>query len=541
MAKKNVKKTEVKKPENNIKVSEKSEKVKKPVYKKKSFWITTVAFAVVLVLTLVTLLDYSIISVGIKIACEPRNISTPQNYDEILEKTDASYDISYESEYGNGYFDIYTPKNTTTNNPLVLYIHGGYYIGGDKKGSEPYCRTLAAEGFTVASMNYGLAPKYKYPVQLKQINEILGYLTTNKNKYHVDAEQIFIGGDSAGGNLSAVAGAFYTNGAMAQKTNIKRSIDGSQIKGLLLLCGLYNMDTVRACEFPFLNTAMWALTDVKKFENYSRIDELNAVKNVTVNYPDVFLTCGGDDPFYTQAEEMAEVLNKNFASISRAKLVEYLPKSTEHKLKHEFQKDFSLPEANTAMEMAIEFLKERAVFEKTEGKEIHAIFTLDNGKKFDVLLNAKRAPETVANFIAYAEAGFYDNTAFHRILKGSVLQGGGYTYDSDTAEYKHKNSLFDPINGEFSSNGYTNNTLTHDFGTISMARSNDPNSATSQFFFCSSATPAYDGNYAAFGRIVNADGLEELLRLTDVSQNEVINPSEPIILRSVTIEYRDLK
>ena len=486
-------------------------------------------------------MDYSIISAGIKIACKPRNISYPDDYPTILEKTDAKYDVSYESSYDDGYFDIYTPKNVKGNQPTVLYIHGGYYLGGDKKSAEPYCRVLAAEGFVVVSMNYALAPKAKYPTQLRQVNEILGFLTDNSNEYNIDPTQIFIGGDSAGGHLSAQAGAFFTNDELAQKTNIKRSIGGENIKGLLLLCGFYDFQTVRDTKFPFLDTAMWAFTDIRNYEKFSRADELNVVKNVTKNYPDSFVTCGGDDPFYAQAKEMVGVLKENKISC-----VEYLPKSQENKLKHEFQRDFSLAECKEAMEKTINFLKERSVFDEAARKdEAHAVFALSDGSTFDVLLRRDYAPKTVENFIKYAEAGYYNGTAFHRILKNSVLQGGGYTvkkeFDEKAEEYKYiyqnKTPLYDAIKGEFSSNGYKNNRLSHAAGVISMARTSDPDSATSQFFFCAADCSYYDGQYAAFGYITNPDGIEALRKLTDIGKNESINPVEPIILVSVAIRY----
>ena len=518
-----------------------TEKIKKPIYKRWQTYAIAAAVVILIALVLATTLDYSIISAGIKIACKPRNISYPDDYSTITEKTDAKYDVSYESSYDDGYFDIYTPKNVKGNQPTVLYIHGGYYLGGDKKSAEPYCRVLAAEGFVVVSMNYALAPKAKYPTQLKQVNEILGFLTDNSNEYNIDPTQIFIGGDSAGGHLSAQAGAFFTNDELAQKINIKRSIGGENIKGLLLLCGFYDFQTVRDTKFPFLDTAMWAFTDVRNYEKFSRADELNVVKNVTKNYPDSFVTCGSDDPFYAQAEEMVGVLKEN-----KINYVEYLPKSQGNKLKHEFQRDFSLAECKEAMEKTINFLKERSVFDEAARKdEVHAVFALSDGSTFDVLLRRDYAPKTVENFIKYAEAGYYNGTAFHRILKNSVLQGGGYTvkkeFDEKAEEYKYiyqnKTPLYDAIKGEFSSNGYKNNRLSHAAGVISMARTSDPDSATSQFFFCASDCSYYDGQYAAFGYITNPDGIEALRKLTDIGKNESINPVEPIILVSVAIRY----
>ena len=118
---------------------------------------------------------------------------------------------------------------------------------------------------------------------------------------------------------------------------------------------------------------------------------MNVVKNVTKNYPDSFVTCGSDDPFYAQAEEIVGVLKENKISC-----VEYLPKSQENKLKHEFQRDFSLAECKEAMEKTINFLKERSVFDEAARKdEVHAVFALSDGSTFDVLLRRDYAPKTV--------------------------------------------------------------------------------------------------------------------------------------------------
>ena len=112
-----------------------------------------------------------------------------------------------------------------------------------------------------------------------------------------------------------------------------------------------------------------------------------------------------------------------------------------------------------------------------------------------ILLDATTAPVTVANFISLVEKGFYDGLTFHRIIKDFMIQGGDPkadgTGDSDNT-----------IKGEFSSNGHEND-ISHKYGVISMARSNDPDSASCQFFICNTdASTSLDGNYAAFGYVV---------------------------------------
>ena len=109
-------------------------------------------------------------------------------------------------------------------------------------------------------------------------------------------------------------------------------------------------------------------------------------------------------------------------------------------------------------------------------------------------LYPEMAPNTVGNFLKLAKEGFYEGLIFHRVIEGFMIQGGGYDADFD-----HKES--DAIDGEFASNGCPSNTLKHGRGVLSMARTNDPNSASSQFFVMHADSPHLDGQYAAFGKL----------------------------------------
>ena len=113
-----------------------------------------------------------------------------------------------------------------------------------------------------------------------------------------------------------------------------------------------------------------------------------------------------------------------------------------------------------------------------------------------LLLDATTAPKTVANFISLVESGFYDGLKMHRIIKDFMIQGGD-PQGNGTGGSDNK------VEGEFSSNGYTKNDISHIKGVISMARSDDKDSASCQFFICNAdASSSLDGNYAAFGYVV---------------------------------------
>ncbi|MBQ3612253.1 MAG: peptidylprolyl isomerase [Firmicutes bacterium] len=113
-------------------------------------------------------------------------------------------------------------------------------------------------------------------------------------------------------------------------------------------------------------------------------------------------------------------------------------------------------------------------------------------------LDQETAPVTCANFVELAESGFYDGLTFHRIISGFMMQGGDPSGDGTGGSENN-------IVGEFTSNGYEND-LSHERGVISMARAQDPNSASSQFFICHADSDFLDGEYAAFGAVT--EGLD---------------------------------
>lgn len=151
------------------------------------------------------------------------------------------------------------------------------------------------------------------------------------------------------------------------------------------------------------------------------------------------------------------------------------------------------------------------------------VIEMENGAKMSGELYEDIAPKTVENFVSLVEKGFYDGLIFHRVIPGFMIQGGcpegtgmggpGYT-----------------IPGEFDANGFAN-PLKHTRGVLSMARAMDPNSGGSQFFIMVADAPHLDGQYAAFGKIV--EGMEEADRIVNVRRNPFDRPFEDQVIRTI--------
>ena len=126
-------------------------------------------------------------------------------------------------------------------------------------------------------------------------------------------------------------------------------------------------------------------------------------------------------------------------------------------------------------------------------ENVNVKITMQHGGEIELELYPDVAPKTVANFKKLAESGFYNGLTFHRIIKGFMIQGGDPLGNGMGGSDEN-------IVGEFMMNGF-NNTLRHSRGVISMARSQNPNSASSQFFIMHEDAPHLDGSYAAFGKV----------------------------------------
>ena len=158
----------------------------------------------------------------------------------------------------------------------------------------------------------------------------------------------------------------------------------------------------------------------------------------------------------------------------------------------------------------------------------HPVFTIrmKNGGEMKGELYPEIAPHSVGNFIALANSGFYDGLIFHRVIPGFMIQGGdpkgtgiggpGYS-----------------IRGEFRANGVDNN-LKHTYGVLSMARSMAPDSAGSQFFIMTSDSPHLDGQYAAFGKVL--EGMDKAEEIVNTPRDAADKPLEPQVMASVRVD-----
>ena len=155
-----------------------------------------------------------------------------------------------------------------------------------------------------------------------------------------------------------------------------------------------------------------------------------------------------------------------------------------------------------------------------------ATIEMENGDIMKLELYPDIAPNTAANFIELANSGFYDGLIFHRVIPGFMIQGGDPT----------GTGMGGPgyaIRGEFASNGF-DNPLSHARGVISMARAQDPDSAGSQFFIMHADGDFLDGEYAAFGKVI--EGIEAVDHVAEVETDAMDRPAQDQVIKTIRVE-----
>ncbi len=153
------------------------------------------------------------------------------------------------------------------------------------------------------------------------------------------------------------------------------------------------------------------------------------------------------------------------------------------------------------------------------------IIEMDNGRTIKIEVDEQAAPVTAANFLKLVKEGFYDGLTFHRIIPGFMIQGGDPKGNGTGGSSQ-------TIKGEFASNGF-NNPIHHVRGVISMARAMDPDSASSQFFIMHDDAAYLDGQYAAFGKVV--EGMDAVDEIASVPTGFNDRPVTPVVMKRVYI------
>lgn len=281
-------------------------------------------------------------------------ITEPTKFQAAQQQVAVTKDLAYPSTHQENQFDLYLPKAKA---PVLLWIHGGGYVGGDKAGMVEFAtRTAADAHVAVVAMNYQLAPDSRYPNQLQQVDELVHYLQRHATDFpQLDLTKIFIGGDSAGAQIALQYATVQTNLDYAKTLNLTPRIT-KELQGTLSYCGPVDLQQVaheqsqnRFLKF-FVKTVAWSLLGTKDWQHSAQLQQASVVQHVTASFPPTFITDAQNFSFQSQGEALVQKLTALQVPVASLFFQEAL--------NHEYQFDYALPEAQTCYQQTIAFLKE---------------------------------------------------------------------------------------------------------------------------------------------------------------------------------------
>jgi len=204
---------------------------------------------------------------------------------DLLEPSDINIyrNLSYGDD-PNQLLDLYTPQNDNKK-PVIINFHGGAWVYGDKEGYKYYCMSLANQEFAVVNFTYRLAPEYKFPSALEDMNLVMNWLKENANKYNLDLDNIFAIGDSAGAHYLSLYALILTNKSYQDLIKIYPT-HNLHLNAMILNCGIYNFKTFDLGTNKLMKHVLQSSSQKKLIKTLDYIDE---------NYvPVMIMTCQND-------------------------------------------------------------------------------------------------------------------------------------------------------------------------------------------------------------------------------------------------------
>ena len=254
--------------------------------------------------------------------------------------------------------DVYRPASAIEPLPLVLWIHGGGFVGGAKEELADYLRLVASNGFAVAAPSYSLAPEHRYPTPPRQVMQALGYLRSNAERLRIDQDRLALGGDSAGAHIAAQLGALVTTPGYAEAVGIVPTVTAAQLRCLALACGPFDLalvDRASPAGRRFIDIVLWAYTGTRRFRDDPRSATWSVTEHVTSTYPPTLLTVGNADPLGPHSELLAERLRAQGVEVETM----FFPDDHRPPLGHEYQFDLDGEAGRLFLERLLAFLRQR--------------------------------------------------------------------------------------------------------------------------------------------------------------------------------------
>jgi len=253
--------------------------------------------------------------------------------------------------------DVYRPAGSQITLPMVVWVHGGGWIGGSKEELAGYFKLIASRGYAVIGLRYSLAPKKRYPTPARQIMQALQHLDANAERLQVDPARIVIGGDSAGAQLAAQVAALVTTPGYADAVGVQPTIRADRLRGVVLACGPYDLALLAAGSTPtgsrLVQAVLWAYSGKRHFVEDGRFATFSLTHQLTPAFPPALVTVGNADPLRPHSELLVEKLRENGTQLETL----FFPAEHEPPLGHEYQFTLDTDAGELFLDRLLAFLR----------------------------------------------------------------------------------------------------------------------------------------------------------------------------------------
>lgn len=250
--------------------------------------------------------------------------------------------------------DLYRPAEASSPLPVVVWIHGGAFVAGDKSDLSGYLTILAGHGFAVVAVGYSRAPGAEYPTPVVEANAALGWLLMEAGALGIDPGRIVLAGDSAGAQIAAQLAAAIADPAYATEIGFEPAIGRSSLKGIVLFCGVYGLAGTGG-EGPFgdfIETVLWSYFGSKDPGDDPRLAQFAVIDHLGAAFPPAFVSVGNADPLQPQSVALAQRLEDLGVAVDRL----FFPADQAPPLAHEYQFDLDREAGRQALQRLIAFL-----------------------------------------------------------------------------------------------------------------------------------------------------------------------------------------
>ncbi|MFC5503528.1 alpha/beta hydrolase [Lysinimonas soli] len=257
---------------------------------------------------------------------------------------------------GNTTLDAFSPSGGGEALPVVVWVHGGAWISGQKSDVDPYLRILASHGYAAVSLNYTIAPEAVYPTAVRQLNDALGYLDRHAAEFRIDRHRIVLAGDSAGAQLASQLAVLTTNPDYAELLGIQPALSADQLVGTVLNCGVYDLSTMADLtgigNWGF-KVALWAYTGTQNWSASYQGTTMSTIDFVTSKFPATYISGGnGDALTWIESVPMYNKLSGLGVDVTPV----FYAADHEPALPHEYQFHLDGADAQHALQKTLDFL-----------------------------------------------------------------------------------------------------------------------------------------------------------------------------------------